>query len=112
MQKKILGLSAVWFAFLGSILAFVLAPAAIIFGLRTMRRVDAAGGDPKERRKAKIGFIAGIAATVFVIVQIVLFAVFFKWDKTDEDVDLTTEKPTVTTEAPATTEPAPTTTLG
>lgn len=109
----IVGLSAVWFAFLGSILAFVLAPGAIIFGWRTMRRIDAGQGDPRERRKAKIGFIAGVAATLFVLVQVVLFAAFFKWDKTDEDVDLTTEKPAATTEAPPeTTAPTTATTLG
>jgi hypothetical protein len=109
----ILGLSAAWFAFLGSILAFVLAPAAIVFGYRTMRRIDAGAGDPRERRKAKIGFITGIAATLFVVVQVILFAVYFKWDKTDEDLDLTTEKPAATTEAPPeTTSLAPSTTLG
>ncbi|HYF47075.1 MAG TPA: DUF4190 domain-containing protein, partial [Acidimicrobiales bacterium] len=90
----IAGLSAVWFALLGSILSFLLAPVAIALGLRAMRRIDEGEGDPKERRKAKIGMIAGIGAALFIVVQIVGFALFFEWDKTDEDLELQTEKPT------------------
>jgi len=106
----IAGLSAVWFALLGSILAFVLAPIGIVLGLRAIRRIDEGAGDPRERRKAKIGMIAGIGAALFIVVQIVGFALFFEWDKTDEDVELNTEKPAATTEAPATTTTAPTAT--
>jgi hypothetical protein len=108
----ILGLSAVWFTMLGSPLSFLIDPIAVFYGFRTMRRIDEEGGDPRERRKAKIGFVAGVVAMLFVVVQLVLFQLFFEWDKTtdDEDVRFGDEKPTVTTEATggepsATTEP-------
>jgi hypothetical protein len=103
----IAGLSAVWFAFLGSILSFVLAPTAMVLGWKAMKRIDVGEGLARDRTKAKVGFIAGIAATAFIVVQVVLFALFFEWDKSDEP-SFNDEKPTVTTAAEA----APTTTLG
>jgi hypothetical protein len=102
----IAGLSAVWFAFLGSILSFVLAPTAIVLGWKAMKRIDAGEGPVRERTKAKVGFIAGIAATALFVVQVILFALFFEWDKSDEP-SFNDEKPTATTA-----ETAPTTTLG
>ncbi len=95
----IAGLAAVWFAFLGSILAIILVPVAIILSRRAMRAVDAGDLDPRERRKAKIGLIAGILAGIFIVVQLTFVALFFEWDKTD-DLDL---EPTDKSGAPTTT---------
>lgn len=106
LYALIAGISAVWFAVLSSILAFLIAPLAIGLGLSAMRRIDRGDGDPRERRKAKIGFVAGVISAGFLVLQVVLFAVFFQWDKTDDDFEVVTEKVTVTTEAPTeTTEP-------
>ena len=89
----IAGLSAVWFTILGSILSFVIAPLAIYLGWRAMKRIDLGEGDSRERRKAKIGFIAGVVAAVLLVVQIVLFILFFEWEKVGDDVEFNEDKP-------------------
>ena len=39
------------------------------------------GGTNAERKQAKIGFWAGIVAVILLVVQLVIFQLFFEWEK-------------------------------
>ena len=75
------GLTACWFAVFGPILVVVLAPTAIVVGWRVLRRIELSGGTNAERKQAKIGFWAGIVAVILLVVQLVIFQLFFEWEK-------------------------------
>jgi hypothetical protein len=99
----IAGITTIWFALTGAYLLVIpIGLFAIIYGRLTANRVKREDGPPRQRKQATWGFALGIVGTLFLAAQIAYFAAFFKWDKTDDDFDLTTEKPAVTT---PTTEP-------
>ena len=75
------GLGACWFAVFGPILVVILAPVAIVVGRRVLRRIELSGGTSAERKQAKIGFWAGILAVILLVVQLVIFQLFFEWEK-------------------------------
>jgi hypothetical protein len=75
------GLAAGWFAVFGPILVVILAPIAIVVGRRVLRRIELSGGTNAERKQAKIGFWAGIVAVILLVVQLVIFQLFFEWEK-------------------------------
>ncbi|HEY8059592.1 MAG TPA: hypothetical protein VID94_12610 [Acidimicrobiales bacterium] len=75
------GLTACWFAVFGPILVVVLAPTAMVIGRRVLRRVERSGGTNAERKQAKIGFWAGIVAVILLVLQLIIFQLFFEWEK-------------------------------
>lgn len=75
------GLTACWFAVFGPILVVILAPTAIVVGRRVLRRIELSGGTNAERKQAKIGFWAGIVAVILLVVQLMIFQLFFEWEK-------------------------------
>jgi hypothetical protein len=105
LYALITGLAACWFTVFGPLLAMLLAPAAIILGRLALKRVDNEGGTPNERKQAKIGFIAGLLAAAFILVQIVIFQIVFEWEKSSPPLE--DDKSTTTSEPgpPATTAP-------
>jgi hypothetical protein len=65
------------FLFVGSILTFVLVPAAVYMGVRALRRIQASGDTIPGKRFAQAGIAAAAVAT---IVFAVLY-VTFQWEK-------------------------------
>jgi heme/copper-type cytochrome/quinol oxidase subunit 2 len=75
------GITACWFAVFGPILVVVLAPTAFVIGRRVLRRIELSGGTTAERKQAKIGVWAGIVAVILLVVQLIIFQLFFEWEK-------------------------------
>jgi hypothetical protein len=96
----IAGITALWFSLTGALYLIILvAPFAVIYGFLTYRRLVREDQPQRPTRQAKWGFILGVLAVVLTIIQIVLFVVFFEWDKSADDLEFTDEK-TVTTGEP------------
>lgn len=100
---SVCGLTACWFAIFGPVLVVILAPTAIVVGRRVLRRIEISGGTRSERKQATLGFWAGIVAVILLVVQLVLFQLFFEWEKKVPDIG---DKARRATEQPADGEPA------
>jgi hypothetical protein len=108
LWAMIAGLSACWFTLFGPLLAFILAPVAILLGRRALRRVQGEGGTQTQRRQAKIGLIAGIVAGALILIQVILFQLLFEWEKDVPEVEpkgAETSETTPSETTPTTTEP-------
>jgi hypothetical protein len=69
------------FLFVGSILTFVLVPAAVYMGVRALRRIQASGDTIPGKRFAQAGIAAAAVATiVFAVLYIT-----FQWEKEGPD---------------------------
>jgi hypothetical protein len=106
LWAMIAGLAACWFTLFGPLLAILLAPIALILGRRALKRVARDEGTDRERRQARIGFAAGTVAAVLLVLQVVLFQLFFEWEKDVPEVEPKSATTSSTAPAtPTTTEP-------